>query len=176
MDLWYTSRINRYSSAAADAEAEAQATGAWVRPEGGREVREVENDVDAPLLAVDYYGRLTKSAALKERHVSMSVKFGLPLPDTHLKYLKEKEEGEKRRAAIGVGGGGASSLSLDSSHSLFLGGESLWSETSGGITRAEEGTVATIKLSSPLFSLLSFLLLCSSPFSVLPSLFHCLST
>ena len=73
----------------------------------------------------------------------MSAKFGLPLPTSHLEYLNEEKESEHRRAMLGVeavnkGGGSGSVVSLDESHSLFLGGESLWSDTSAGLTKLEE--------------------------------------
>ena len=75
----------------------------------------------------------------------MSAKFGLPLPTTHLEYLNEEKENEQRRAMLGMeavnqgrGGGNGSVVSFDESYSLFLGGESLWSDTSAGLTKMEE--------------------------------------
>ena len=84
------------------------------------------------------------SSALKERNISMSAKFGLPLPTSHLDYLNEEKENEERRAMLGfetskkAGGGNGSIVSFDESHSLFLGGESVWSDTSAGLTKMEE--------------------------------------
>jgi hypothetical protein len=49
-----------YSEVAASAEANAIASGVWERGSEKGMVREDETDTDAPLLAVDYYGRLTK--------------------------------------------------------------------------------------------------------------------
>ena len=75
----------------------------------------------------------------------MSAKFGLPLPTSHLEYLNEEKENEERRARLGMealtkkgGGADSSMVSLDESHSLFLGGESIWSDTSAGLTKMEE--------------------------------------
>ncbi len=137
------SKYGPYSGDAARAQEQAIESGAWSKGEGSSIVKENEDDPDAPELAVDYYGRLTKSSSLKERHVSMAAKFGLPMSTTHLGYLKEEEEAEARRAILGAptgdgGGGGGSVLSFDESHSLFLGGESLWSDTSAGITKLED--------------------------------------
>lgn len=49
-----------YSKDAVTGQQIAMATGAWDKGTGGGVVKEVDDDPDAPELAVDYYGRLTK--------------------------------------------------------------------------------------------------------------------
>ena len=58
-----------YSDVASKAQQMAVETGAWEQGTGGNVVKENEDDPDAPLLALDYYGRLTKRypSVLKEK-------------------------------------------------------------------------------------------------------------
>ena len=95
-----------------------------------QQLEEEDEPVHVPL-SVDYYGRLTKTPQYLRRTGSIATRLGLPMPTDHLKYLQQ-ENREEPSASGSVGGEGSSQ------RSLFLGGQSMWSESTGEVTKAEE--------------------------------------